>query len=70
MALSFPRTPRTGSSDYCKPFDPSDGCSADSYGDLLIGWETAKSAVLAAEIAKDVTDAAELPGASSVTAGL
>lgn len=60
----------SGSSDYCKPFEPSDGCDADSYGDFLIGWSTAKATVLTAEIAKDLTDAAEFPGASLPTAGI
>lgn len=36
----------------------------------MIGWETAKAAVLTAELAKDLTDAAEFPGASAVTAGI
>lgn len=58
----------TGAGGFCDRFNVDIGCDVDSLGDYNIGWTTAKSAVLAASIAKDATDAAEFPGVSAATA--
>ena len=67
-SLLFFLTTQTAAEAFCSRFDVNVGCDVDALGDYNIGWTSAKTAVLGAEIAKDATDAVGLPGVSSATA--